>query len=97
MHTLFYFTLSLMLGIVFSNRIPILAIGLASILGGGILGGFFQPLFYVTPWMMPKIAWLTATGQAIPAEMGIAPFVVTALWIVAFIFVALAKFEKMEF
>ena len=97
MHTLFYFTLTIMLGIVFSNRSPILAIGLASILGGGILGGFFQPLFYVTPWMMPKIAWLTATGQAIPPEMGIAPLAVTAVWIVAFIFVALAKFEKMEF
>jgi ABC-2 type transport system permease protein len=97
MHTLFYLTLSLMLGIVFSTRGPILGIGLASILGGGILGGFIKPLFYVTPWMLPKVAWLTATGQAVPAEIGIAPLVATALWIVAFIVVALVRFEKMEF
>jgi ABC-2 type transport system permease protein len=97
MHTLFYLTLTLMLGIVFSTRGPILGIGLASILGGGILGGFIKPLFYVTPWMLPKVAWLTATGQAVPAEMGIAPLVATALWIVAFIVVALVRFEKMEF
>lgn len=96
-HTLFYLTLSLMLGIVFSNRGPILGIALASILGGGILGGFIKPLFYVTPWMLPKVAWLTATGQVIPADMGIAPLAVTVMWIVVFIFVALAKFEKMEF
>lgn len=96
-HTLFYLTLSLMLGIVFSNRGPILGIALASILGGGILGGFIKPLFYVTPWMLPKAAWLAATGQATPAELGIAPLAVTVLWIIVFIFVALAKFEKMEF
>jgi ABC-2 type transport system permease protein len=97
MHTLFYLTLSLMLGIVFSNRGPILGIGLASILGGGILGGFIKPLFYVTPWMLPKVAWLSATAQAVPAGLGIAPLVATALWIVAFIVVALVRFEKMEF
>jgi hypothetical protein len=47
--------------------------------------------------MLPKVAWLTATGQVIPADMGIAPLAVTVMWIVVFIFVALAKFEKMEF
>lgn len=95
-HTLFYLTLTLMLGTIFNNRGPILGIALASVLGGGMLGGFINPLFYVTPWMLPKVAWLTATGQAIPADMGIASLVATALWSVVFIFVAFAKFEKME-
>ena len=95
-HTLFYLTLTLMLGTIFNNRGPILGIALASVLGGGMLGGFIKPLFYVTPWMLPKVALLTATGQAIPAEMGIASLVATALWSVVFIFVAFAKFEKME-
>ena len=95
-HTLFYLTLTLMLGTIFNNRGPILGIALASILGGGMLGGFIKPLLYVTPWMLPKVALLTATGQAIPAEMGIASLVATALWSVVFIFVAFAKFEKME-
>ena len=97
MHTLFYLTLTLMLGIVFSNRGPILGIALASILGGGILGGFIKPLFYVTPWMLPKVAWLTATGQEISAGLGLASLVATCLWIAVFVFVALIKFEKTEF
>ncbi len=97
-HTLFYLTLTLMLGTIFNNRGPILGIALGSVLGGGILGGFIKPLFYVTPWVLPKVAWLTATGQAmaIPAEIRIASLVATVLWSVVFIFVALAKFEKME-
>jgi ABC-2 type transport system permease protein len=97
LHTLFYLTLTLMLGTIFNSRGPILGIGLASVLGGGLLGGFINQLFYVTPWMLPKLAWLTATGQAIPAGIGTAALVATALWSVVFVFVALAKFEKMEF
>jgi ABC-2 type transport system permease protein len=95
-HTLFYLTLTLMLGTIFNNRSPILGFALASVLGGGMLGGFIKPLFYVTPWVLPKVAWLTSTGQAIPAELRIAPLVATCLWCMVFIFVALAKFEKME-
>ena len=97
LHTIFYLTLTLMLGTIFNNRAPILGIALASVLGGGLLGGFIRPLFYVTPWMLPKLAWLTATGQAISPDMAIASLIATALWSVMFIFVALAKFEKMEF
>ncbi len=96
-HTLFYLALTLMLGTIFNNRAPILGIALVSVLGGGMLGGFIKPLFYVTPWMLPKAAWMTASGQAIPAEMKIASLVATALWSVVFIFVALAKFEKTEY
>lgn len=96
-HTFFYLTLTLMLGTIFNNRGPILGIALGFLLGGGLLGGLFEPLFYVTPLMLPNIALLTASAQAIPTELGIAPLVATALWSVVFIFVALAKFEKMEF
>ena len=95
-HTLFYLTLTLMLGTIFNSRGPILGIALGSVLGGGMLGGFINPLFYVTPWMLPEVALLTATGQAITAETGIASLVATALWSIIFIFVACAKFEKME-
>ena len=95
-HTLFYLTLTLMLGTIFSNRGPILGIALGSVLGGGMLGNLVKPLLYVTPWMLPKVAVLTATGQAISAETGIASLVATVLWSVVFIFVAFVKFEKME-
>ena len=95
-HTLFYLTLTLMLGTIFSNRGPILGIALGSVLGGGMLGNLVKPLLYVTPWMLPNVAVLTATGQAISAETGIASLVATVLWSVVFIFVAFVKFEKME-
>ena len=95
-HTFFYLTLTLMLGTLFNNRASILAIALGSVLGGGLLGGFIQPLFSVTPWMLPKVAWMVTTGQAVPADLGFAPLVATLLWSLVFIFVALVKFEKME-
>ena len=95
-HTFFYLTLTLMLGTLFNNRAPILGIALGSVLGGGLLGGFIQPLFSVTPWMLPKVAWMITTGQAVSVEIGLAPLVATILWSLVFIFVALVKFEKME-
>jgi hypothetical protein len=93
----FYLTLTLMLGTIFDNRGPILGIVLASVLGGNFLGSLFKPLLYITPWMLPKLASLTASGQALPPEIGLAPLVATALWSVVFIIVALAKFEKTEY
>jgi len=96
-HTFFYLTLTLMLGTLFNNRGPILGIALGSVLGGGLMGGFIKPLFSVTPWILPKVAWMITTGQAVPAEIVFAPLVATLLWSLVFIFVALVKFEKMEF
>ena len=97
LHTLFYLSLTLMLGTIFNSRGPILGIAIGSILGGGLLGSFIKPLFYVTPWMLPKVAWWTATGQAISPELRIAALAATALWSVVFTIVALVKIEKMEF
>jgi ABC-2 type transport system permease protein len=96
-HTLFYFTLTLMLGTLFNSRGPILGIALASVLGGGLLGGLIQPLFYVTPWKLADIAWATATGQAVPPHLRLAAVTATILWSVVFIVVTLVKFEKMEY
>jgi ABC-2 type transport system permease protein len=97
LNTWFYLTLTLMLGTLFNSRGPILGIALGSILGGGLLGGFIEPLFWITPWMLPKVAWLTATGQALAPEMRLSALVATAVWSVAFIVVALIKFEKTEY
>jgi len=62
-----------------------------------LLGGLIQPLFYVTPWMLTKVAWATATGQAAPTGIGLSAVIATLLWSVVFILVALAKFERMEY
>jgi ABC-2 type transport system permease protein len=97
LHSLFYLTFTLLLGTVFDNRGPILGITIGSVLGGGALGGLINPLFYITPWMLPKLAMLTASGQGIPGEVGLAPVLATALWCVLFVLIAFTQFEKMEF
>jgi ABC-2 type transport system permease protein len=96
-HALFYLTLTLMLGTIFNNRGPILGIALGSVLGGNLLGGLIKPLLYVTPWMLPKVASLTASSQALPSESGIAPLGATILWSVVFVIVAMVKYERTEF
>jgi ABC-2 type transport system permease protein len=96
-HALFYLTLTLMLGTIFNNRGPILGIALGSVLGGNLLGGLIKPLLYVTPWMLPKVASLTASSQALPPEIGIAPLGATILWSVVFVIVAMVRFERTEF
>ena len=97
LNTLFYLTFTMLLGTFFNSRGPILALALGSILGGGMIGGLVKPLLYITPWMLPKLAALTASGQEIPTEIGFFPLVATALWSLIFVLVAVAKFEKMEF
>jgi ABC-2 type transport system permease protein len=93
----FYLTLTLMLGTLFNNRGPILGIALASVLGGNLLGSLFKPLLYFTPWMLPKVASLTASSQPIPVEISSAPLIATVLWCIVFVLIALAKFNKTEF
>jgi len=93
----FYLTLTLMLGTIFDNRGPILGIALGSVLGGSFLGSLFKPLLYVTPWILPKVASMVASGQAIPPGIGVAPLISTILWSVAFVILAMMKLEKTEF
>ena len=96
-HTLFYLTLTLMLGTLFNGRGPILGITLASVLGGGMLGSLIEPLSYVMPWMLPNLARAAAAGEALPAGLGTAAVVATILWSYLFIFVALYQFDKVEY
>jgi ABC-2 type transport system permease protein len=96
-HTLFYFTLTLMLGTIFTHRGPILGIALGSVLGGGLIGGLMPALFYVTPWKLAEVAWVTSTGQAMFADLRLSSVIATVVWSIVFILVSLAKFEKMEY
>jgi ABC-2 type transport system permease protein len=96
-HTLFYFTLTLMLGTMFTSRGPILGIALGSVLGGGLLGSLIPPLFYVTPWKLADVAWATATGQVVSAELRLGSVTATVVWCIVFMLVALIKFDKIEY
>lgn len=97
LHTLFYVTLAVMLGAFTNSRLAILGITLGSLFGGGIVGSFVKPAIYVTPWMLSKVSSLLVSGQPLPEGLLWGPVIATALWCVAFVILALMKFEKVEF
>lgn len=97
LHSLFYLTLTLMLGTFFSSRAPVLGVALGILLAGNLLAGLIKPLLYITPWTLAKLAALVANSQPVPLDLLFLPVGVTAVWCIIFVIVAVAKFERMEF
>lgn len=97
LHMTFYVTLTLLLGVFFSSRAPVLGIALGMVLGGNLLAGLVKPLLYVSPWILVKTASLVAGSQPVPAGLLWPPIISTTLWVIVFVAVSLAKFEKTEF
>jgi ABC-2 type transport system permease protein len=96
-NSVFYLTLTLMLGTFFTSRPPLLGIALGVVLGGNLLASFIKPLLYVTPWMLPKVASLVAGGQPVSDGMLWPPLITSVVWSVLFILIALMKFKRTEF
>lgn len=97
LHSLFYLTLTVMLGTFFSSRPPILGLALGVLLGGGLFAGLAKSLLYITPWSLSKMAALVASSQPVPYELLLYPLAATAIWCVVFAMVALANFKRTEF
>jgi len=97
LHSLFYLTLTLMLGALYSSRAPILGIALGVLLGGNFLASLLKPLLFVTPWMLAKVASMVADSQPVPAGLLWGSLVASVLWSVIFTLIALSRFEKAEF
>lgn len=96
-HNLFYLTLTLMLGTLYSSRAPILGIALGVLLGGNFLASLLKPLLFVTPWALAKVSSLVANSQPVPAGLLWGPLAAAGLWSVIFTILALVRFEKAEF
>lgn len=96
-NSVFYLTMTLMLGTLFTSRPPLLGIALGAALGGNLLASFIEPLLYVTPWMLPKVASLVAGGQPVPDGMLWPPLITSIAWSALFILIALMTFERTEF
>lgn len=96
-HTWFYLTLTIMLGTLFTSRPPILGIAFGMLFGGNLVATLFQPLLYIMPLSLSKVAVLVAEGQALPAGLLWSPLFFTTLWSLIFILVAVKKFETTEF
>ncbi len=102
LNLVFYLALTLMLGVLFSNRGPVIGIPLGLIFGYQIILGLAPWLAQITPYglVVPTgpdntgMAALLAQGGTPPSTL---PIFATMLWIILFVGVAVWRFERLEF
>lgn len=94
LHTAFYLTLCLMLGVLFESRSALLGVAFASLIGGSLVP--VEALVKISPWALGQLTLLPAQGQPLPPG-GMTMVVSTAVWSLLFIAIALWRFEKLEF
>ncbi len=92
---LFYLALTIVLGVLFDARGPVVGISLALLFLGSILAQLVQMAALVLPVAMQSFATMAASGKAIPT-VGLIEILTTALWILVFVVVAVWKFENLE-
>lgn len=91
---LWYLALTLMLGTLASSRGLVLALPLAAVVGGDLLVGLWSTAAELGPWMLGRMALLVAQGGPLLSAW---PLVTTLGGILAFLTVALWRFEREEF
>jgi ABC-2 type transport system permease protein len=98
----FYLSLTLMLGALFSNRGPVIGIGLAILFLQQYLIGLLPPLQYVLPWTL-AVPLNDQTEAVIPALLtgqpvySWIPVIAVLVESILFVLIALYRFEKEEF
>jgi len=99
-HTLFYLALTLMMGVLTSNRNTVLGVSLGVLLGGLLgaqtVGGFLGTAVMLTPWGMAMVLPAPVLGLPLPLSIWLTIGVTAALSVI-FVAVALARFERLEF
>lgn len=96
LHLLFYLTLTVMLGTMFSSRGPIVGIGVGLIIAGQSLPNLLPQLSMFFPWRLPWAAGGLVLGEVVPLDAFVAIGVTTA-WTVLFVAVGLWRFAREEF
>jgi len=101
LHLTFYLTLTVFLGTIFEARGPIIGSALVVLLGQQALGGLIEQ---IAPWVMDLLpgklgteAGSIATGVTLLSEISLVPIIATAAWSVAFIGLAVWRFQHQEF
>ena len=99
-HTLFYLALTLMMGVLTTNRRTLLGVSLGMLMGGQMLvqalavpAGKFVLL---TPWSLSKLLPAAVLGMPLPLSIWL-PIGVTAILSVIFVAVTITRFERLEF
>ena len=90
----FYVTLTLMLGVLFQSRGPLLAIALGSLFGGSLVP--IAAIAQFTPWHLGNLVILPMMGMPLP-PVALIMLASTAVWSILFIAVAIWRFNKQEF
>lgn len=91
----FYLALTLAAGAFLGSRGAVSGLALGLIFVGLILPGFFPSLMTWTPFALPGYSGLAAEGRPLPV-LAWQPILITGLWTVLFVLVALWRFEREE-
>jgi ABC-2 type transport system permease protein len=94
LHSFFYLTLTLLMGVLADSRGVLLAVTLGSLLGGGLVP--FKELVQIAPWQLPQVGLLLLRGQAL-GTMEWTMIIATGVWSIAFLLVALWRINRIEF
>lgn len=100
-HGIYYLTLTLMLGVFFSHRAPVIGLPLALAFGQQLIFGLLPALANILPWTIAvplgenphSIASAVMSGARMPS---VTPFYVALGCIVVFVAVGLWRFEREE-
>ena len=92
---LFYLALTLLLGVLFPQRGPVLGIALGLLFGGSLLANLVPQVGVVLPVGLANLGGALALGQPLPATAA-ATLAATAAWSALFIGAALWRFERQE-
>jgi ABC-2 type transport system permease protein len=91
----FYISLSLLLGVMFEQRGPVLAGTLGVLIGGIIFSQFVPKLGYILPLTMDRVAMTFIRQEPLPSALGF-ELISAGLFSILFIVAALWKFEEAE-
>ncbi len=94
LHTLFYLTLTLMMGTLTNRRGVLLAVTLGSLLGGGMVP--IQALVQISPWQLQQVGMMVLEGVPLD-RLALTMIGATAVWCLVFLLVAAWQFERTEF
>jgi ABC-2 type transport system permease protein len=93
---IFFISLVIMLGVVCESRGPVMGVAFGILLGGMLLHSFVPYILYVLPLSLDGIAMTVVTGMPLPAFM-VSQLISTVVLSIAFILVALWRFQHKEF
>jgi ABC-2 type transport system permease protein len=97
LHTFFYLTLTMMMGVFAKTRSAVLCVAMGSLFGGMLLPDIIRQLALITPWSLPDVLRQLAMQIPLPFATAFMPILMTAIWPIAFIVAALWKLPRLEF